>query len=167
MIYSVVKAGNPVLRKQSKAIGSVDKKVIQLINDLTETLIVQSDPEGVGLAAPQIGISLRVFVARIGGHILPFINPEIISSSNEGEESIEGCLSIHDYYGTVKRSLSVTIRAQNKHGKLFTRTYKGLYARIMQHETDHLNGVLYVDRVSEQKGTFYELIADTLHPVSL
>lgn len=167
MIREIVKIGNPVLRQTAKPVTKVDKSIQQLITDLSETLVVQKNPEGVGLAAPQIGIPLQVFVARIGNHIVPFINPIVISKNEEPLESIEGCLSITKYFGNVKRWSQVTVKTLNREGKQVIRTYKNFYARIIQHEMDHLKGQLYVDRVAEQKGKYYELKDNMLYEVEL
>lgn len=167
MIKEIVKVGNPILRQEAKPVAKVDKRIQQLITDLSDTLIVQKKPEGIGLAAPQIGIPLQVFVARIGKHIVPFINPVIISKNGETIDLIEGCLSISKYWGNVKRWSQITVKTLNKEGKTVVRTYKNLYARIVQHEVDHLRGNLFVDRVSEQKGKFYELKDDMLYETRL
>lgn len=172
-VLPVVNVKNPILRTHAKTIPNYDKRIQKLFVDLDNTLKAQKDPVGVGLAAPQIGKSLRGFLVKSGKTALPFINPEIISLSEdtndptkkrEDEYIMEGCLSLPHYYGPVKRAESVTIRYQkpvkeNDQWKLqaVEETHKGLAAQIIQHEVDHLNGVLFIDRLIEQKRKLYKL----------
>jgi len=169
MIRKIVQSGDPVLKKISKPVVKIDKKIKKLITDLKDTLKIQKDPEGVGLAAPQIGVNLRVFHIRYRGFERIVINPEIIKieknikkkesrkTSHWKNEILEGCLSLPNYYGPLKRAHSVTIRYLDEYGKETTETFKGFHAQIVLHEIDHLNGIMFVERLLEQEKKLYEL----------
>lgn len=164
MIQKIVQSGNPKLRLVSKKVIKFDKKIASLIRDLKDTLSVQKDPEGVGLAAPQIGVNLRVFVANYKGFEKVCVNPEIIKMSQKvaktksKNEILEGCLSLPHYYGPLKREQSVTVKYQDETGKELVEEFRGFNAQIILHEIDHLNGVLFVDRLLEQKKKLYKLL---------
>lgn len=138
---------DPVLRKQSRVIDQVDAKLQGLIEDMIETMY---DADGVGLAAPQVGILKRVVVIDIYDEtgVKVLVNPEIISEEGEQEE-VEGCLSLPGKAGVVKRPARVTVKALNEKGEAFTIEGTGLLARALCHEIDHLNGVLFTDKVTE------------------
>lgn len=153
---------DPILFKKSvvvdpKEIGSV--KIQEIISDMKKALHSQDD--GVAIAAPQIGVSLRIFIvagktlAMIAGdekkptEDMVCINPEIIKQSKKTEWMEEGCLSVRYLYGKVKRATKITIRAYNEKGVAFTRGGSGLLAQIFQHEIDHLDGILFVDKAEE------------------
>ena len=144
-IYSIVKVGDPVLREQAKEVKSITPNVIKLLENMADTLY---EAKGVGLAAPQIGISKRVVVIDTGEGLIELINPQIIKYSEETESCVEGCLSIPGIQGEVERYLKVAVRALNREGEEFEIEGEGLLARAFQHEIDHLHGVLYVDRAS-------------------
>ncbi len=174
MIKKVVQAGDPRLRKVSKPVNKIDKKILLLISDLKETLLAHKDPEGVGLAAPQIGKSLRVFVMRDGNEIKTVINPEIISVSKaktikakngNKDEVLEGCLSIPHYYGPLTRGKEITIKYLNEDGQKIIETFKGFPAQIVQHEIDHLEGFLFVDKLLEQTRPLYQIKGDEIEEV--
>ena len=171
MIKKVVQAGDPRLRKISKPIDKIDKKILLLIADLKETLLAHKNPEGVGLAAPQIGKNLRVFVMRDGEKLKTVINPEIISvtkvkvKKNDKNETLEGCLSIPHYYGPLRRGEEIKIKYLNEDGQKVVETFKDFPAQIVQHEIDHLNGFLFVDRLLEQKRPLYEIKGDEVEEV--
>jgi len=174
MIKKVVQAGDPRLRKVSKPVNKIDKKILLLISDLKETLLAHKDPEGVGLAAPQIGKSLRVFVMRDGNEIKTVINPKIISVSKaktikakkgNKDEVLEGCLSIPHYYGPLTRGKEITIKYLNEDGQKIIETFKGFPAQIVQHEIDHLEGFLFVDKLLEQKRPLYQIKGDEIEEV--
>ncbi len=133
-----------VLRQKAKQVKSVDSSLRKLIDDMLETM--HSAP-GVGLAAPQVGVSLRIVVISIPEEKdIVLINPEIVRRS--GERCIdEGCLSIPGYIGRVKRSVSVTVKARDLSGKEIRVKGKELLAQALEHEIDHLRGVLYIDRM--------------------
>ncbi|MDP4109943.1 MAG: peptide deformylase [Bacillota bacterium] len=143
-IREIIKKGDPVLTKISHEVTSFDKKLHMLLDDMRDTL--KSAP-GVGLAAPQIGILRRVVVLETtDGEFIELINPKIISSSGEAEE-IEGCLSIPNVWGIVKRPDHVVVRAQDRFGKEFEKQGEGYNARIYCHELEHLDGVLFTEKV--------------------
>jgi peptide deformylase len=172
MIKKILKADDPILRKKSKTIKKVDKKILSLIADLKETLIAKKEPEGVGLAAPQIGKNLKIFVIRVHDELKIFINPEIISISKEKNEKenkqvMEGCLSVPHFYGPLKRAKKIKVKYLTPEGKEKVETFENLPAQIIQHEIDHLNGVLFVDRLLEQKKPLYKLEANEWEKVDL
>ena len=152
MIYPIVKLGNPVLEKPAEKVTVFDEELRKLVDDMFESMYAA---HGVGLAAPQIGISRRIAVVDVTFQEdvkakLVLVNPEIIHTEGKHTQS-EGCLSIPDFRENVKRALKVTIRAQDVHGKFFERTGEELLARAFQHETDHLNGKLYISHISALK----------------
>ena len=143
MIRKIVKLGDEVLRKQSKPMQKFDLRLWLLLRDMAETMY---KAEGVGLAAPQVGILRRVVVIDIGEGLVELINPEIIAM--EGEQvGQEGCLSVPGRRGVVIRPNKVTVRAQDRNGKHFELTGEGFMARAICHELDHLDGVIYVDKM--------------------
>jgi peptide deformylase len=144
MILDVVKLGEDVLRQKAQPIAEVNDEIRQLAEDMFETMI---EADGVGLAAPQVGKSLRMFVVIADDDVRRvFINPQIIKTSQETGEYDEGCLSIPQVYETIVRPVAVTVQALNEKGRPFTLDADGLLARIIQHEYDHLDGILYIDR---------------------
>ena len=168
MINKIVPAKDPILRIKSKSINKFDKKIKILARDMEETLIAQKDPEGIGLAAPQIGVHLRIF-AMVDKKIIKIIaNPEILDISSASKKStkkkkpgiLEGCLSIPYYYGPVKRAERIKISYQNIEGKPQVEEFKGLAAQIVQHEIDHLDGKLFVDHLLAQKKPLYKITSD-------
>lgn len=166
MIKKIVPSTDKNLRKKSKPVKKVDRKIKNIAKDLIDTLKVQKDPEGVGLAAPQIGKNIRMFaMVDDGKGIKIVINPKIISVDKKykpksKEKSLEGCLSIPYYYGPLKRPQKVTIEYQNLKGQKKQETFKGFSAQIVQHEIDHLNGVLFVDHLIENNQSLFKLNDD-------
>ena len=148
------------LRQVSKEVKSFDKNLQKLIEDLTETLEAQTDPPGLGLSAPQIGILKRVFVGRIRSKIKGFVNPKILKFSRQEVTILEGCLSVPELYGQVARPEELDLESQDVRGRKSARHYKGLPARIIQHEVDHLNGVLFIDHVHTQNGKMFKVEKD-------
>ena len=140
---------DPVLRQKAKRVKNIDGSLQQLIDDMIETMRTTS---GVGLAAPQVGISLRLAVIEIpppdsaGPFVL--INPEMVSCSGERDVE-EGCLSLPGFRGTIQRSVSVVVKARDRHGNEYKIKSDGLLAEALEHEIDHLNGVLYIDHMRE------------------
>ena len=136
--------GDLVLRQKAKRVPTVDGSIRRLIDDMVATMQQQG---GVGLAAPQIGVSLRVVVIQLPDEE-PFalVNPEIVKRSGE-REVVEGCLSVPGYAGDIKRSVSVTVKGWDRRGKSVRIKATGLQAQALEHELDHLNGVLFVDHV--------------------
>ncbi|MBR6526285.1 MAG: peptide deformylase [Clostridia bacterium] len=143
MVRKIVKLGDEVLRKQSKPMQKFDLRLWLLLRDMAETMY---KAEGVGLAAPQVGILRRVVVIDIGEGLVELINPEIIAMEGE-QEGQEGCLSVPGRRGVVIRPNKVTVRAQDRNGKFFELTGEGFMARAICHELDHLDGVIYVDKM--------------------
>lgn len=160
----IITVPHPTLRQVAKPIVTVDTKLIKTVKDLIQTLEAKKNPSGVGLAAPQIDVGLRMFVTKVGpdgdernAHIPTslFINPVIVKHShtevlgpNSKEQTLEGCLSIPNLYGPVPRYDWVTIEYQILESeKLVSRqeTYEGFHARVIQHEYDHLDGILFTD----------------------
>ena len=137
-------AGDPILRQKAHAVNKIDVSIQRLIDDMIDTLRAS---RGVGLAAPQIGRSLRISVIEIPDteDILTLINPQIVKRS--GERIVEeGCLSIPGYVAEITRSQSVTVKALNRHGRpLRVRAKEDMLAHALEHEMDHLNGILYID----------------------
>lgn len=165
----IVKVPNDVLTTPASVVIHFDKTLARLISDLKETLVTTKNPRGVGLAAPQIGVPLRVFVTRPHEKdpIRVFINPVITQISEgttegvpERENKLEGCLSIPTIWGRVKRATSLTLRYQDEVGKVHEERLKGFLATIVQHETDHLDGTLFTHRVLTQKGKLYQTEKD-------
>ena len=140
--------GDPVLRKKARAVEMVDNKVKILVDDMVETMY---DADGVGLAAPQIGILKRIIVVDIYDEtgVKVLINPEIIESKGEQIE-IEGCLSVPGESGTVKRPAFVKVKGLNREGVEVIYEADDLLARAFCHEIDHLNGVLFIDKVIDE-----------------
>lgn len=143
-VLPIRRFGDPVLRQKAKRIAKVDKSIRRLVDDMIDTM---HDAPGVGLAAPQIGVSLRLLVIEaVEGEVQVLVNPEIVKT--RGERIVdEGCLSLPGYIGEVKRHVDVTVKAQNLDGKEIRLRANELLAQALEHEIDHLNGVLFVDRL--------------------
>ena len=135
---------DPVLRLKAKRVTKIDASIQKLVDDMVDTM--RAAP-GVGLAAPQIGVSLRVAVIEIPGeNVIALINPEVIK--RQGERVLEeACLSVPGYQGEIKRSVTVRVKAQDRQGKEFRIKGEELLAQALEHETDHLNGTLYIDHI--------------------
>lgn len=140
---NIRKENDPILKKKSRTVNAFDKRLAVLIDDMIETMKYN---EGVGLAAPQVGILKRVIVIDVGDGVIELVNPEIISEEGEQEEA-EGCLSFPGKYGITKRPMEVIVKAQNREGKWHIYKGKELKARCFCHEIDHLNGILFLDRI--------------------
>lgn len=144
---------NPILRKVSPKVKKVDKALLKLIDQMYDTLI---DEEGLGIAAPQVGVNLHMALARFNydtDHevIMTMINPEILALSEETVENEEGCLSLPGEFHPTTRAKEVDVTFTDEKGKKYTLHMKGLNARIVQHEVDHLNGILYVDHLTPEQ----------------
>ncbi|AJQ27427.1 Peptide deformylase [Pelosinus fermentans JBW45] len=136
------KAGDKVLKEIAEPVARVDRKIRKLIDDMAQTMY---NADGVGLAAPQVGVSLRVIVLDVDDELIELINPIIIKS--EGcELGNEGCLSVPGVFGEVERFSEVTVTGLNRFGKNITITGTGLLARALQHEIDHLDGILFIEK---------------------
>jgi len=137
---------DPVLRKKARKVTSIDDSVQRLIDNMIETLHKSS---GVGLAANQVGALLRIVVIHIPDEeLLVLINPEIVETKGE-RTVVEGCLSIPGYQAEISRAEVVKVKAKGRHGRIIRRKATDLLAQAIQHEVDHLNGVLYIDYLSD------------------
>jgi peptide deformylase len=157
-IREIVTTPEPVLRQRARKVRGVTKEIQNLMDDMVETM---REAPGVGLAAPQVGISQRVIVVEFAeqsddpeappkpAKLYTVANPEIIRHSTDTEIANEGCLSIPGYIGEVERFSIVTVKGLNRNGEPFRLKAKGWLARIFQHEIDHLDGVLYIDRATQ------------------
>lgn len=143
-VRSICVVPDPVLRQKAKKVRNIDSSVQRLIDDMIETMRAVS---GLGLAAPQVGVPLRVAVVEIpGSEVIVLINPEIVKK--EGERIIEeACLSIPGYKGEVRRSVQVKVKARDRHGREIRLKGEELLAQALEHEIDHLDGILYIDRL--------------------
>jgi peptide deformylase len=136
--------GDLVLRQKARRVTAIDSSIQRLIDDMVETM---QQASGVGLAAPQIGVPLRVVVIQLPDEEpVALVNPEIVKRSGE-REVVEGCLSVPGYAGDIKRSLSVTVKGRDRQGKPVRIKASGLMAQALEHELDHLNGVLFIDHI--------------------
>ncbi len=143
-LRSIVTSEDPILYKVCRSVLNFDEKLALLLDDMAETL---AKAEGAGLAAPQVGILRRVCIIDVGDGVIELVNPVIIEQEGE-QEGYEGCLSFPGKYGTVKRPMKVTVRAQDRNGNTFTVTGEELKARAFCHEIDHLNGVVFTNHVT-------------------
>lgn len=141
--------GDDCLRKVCRPVEEITPRLLTLLDDMTETMRAA---DGVGLAAPQVGILRRIVVIEVEeGDVIELINPEIIATAGE-QVGPEGCLSVPNRRGTVKRPKHVTVRAMNRKGELFEMSGSDLLARAFCHELDHLDGKLYIDRATNMEG---------------
>lgn len=154
----VIKAPNPALKIQTKPVKKISGSLLATLKDMIKLTQSFKEPEGVGLAAPQVGLTERFFVARkgYGKEFVAIINPRILSFSKRTKPYFEGCLSIPTIWGQVKRHINIKVSYQDIKGQNIIKTLKGIPAWIFQHEVDHLNGVLFTERVLQQKGKFYK-----------
>ena len=172
-MLEIVKAPNPVLSGVAKPISKIDQQTRAFIAEMKKALLATRDPEGVGLAAPQVGKPLQIFIIKPTktATIRVFINPVITQNKSEQNaeqisvvprkvrsrsEKLEGCLSLPHIWGIVNRTPTVTLSYMDEQGKKHTTEFKGFVATIIQHETDHLNGILFPRRVLEQKEKLYK-----------
>ncbi|HSA84023.1 MAG TPA: peptide deformylase [Patescibacteria group bacterium] len=175
-MLKIVQAPEEVLSTKAKIVKEIDKQIKLLLKDMEESLAAAKDPEGVGLAAPQVGKSLQIFLIKQSpkSPLLTFINPKIEGffeheHENEQTESakkhkksrrekgvqLEGCLSLKDVWGVVTRNHGVELSYMDEHGKHHREKFHGFLATIIQHEFDHLQGILFPKRVLEQKNKLY------------
>lgn len=146
MVYEIRTFGDEVLREDAIKVEKIDAEVIKLIDDMVDTM---KNAGGVGLAAPQVGSNKRIFVIDVeDGIVRKVINPEFLEFSDEIVEHEEGCLSIPGVYKKVKRPARVKIKYQNEKGEEVIEEAEGLLSRAFQHENDHLNSILFVDKIS-------------------
>lgn len=142
----VIGKDQPILRSPTKPVAKVTKEIVKLLRDMRDTV---EHAEGAGIAAPQVGRSERVCLALIAGRMLQLINPKITARSTEKESAEEGCLSLPGIAVSVPRHLSITVSYLDGKGKAQERKLRGFDARVVQHEVDHLEGVLIVDYQKE------------------
>jgi len=180
----IVQAPDQVLSLKATFVEKIDKTVKKLLSDMEETLVAQTDPEGVGLAAPQIGKSLQIFIVKQepDSPLRVFINPVIEKTFEKPDDKqpevkqskstakakkksktdkgvqLEGCLSLKDVWGVVKRPYGVILSYMDEEGVQHKKTFEGFLATIIQHEVDHLHGVLFPKRVLEQKNPLYHSV---------
>lgn len=150
MILDVTKGqDNPILRKVSPKQDKITKKTLKLLKDMEETMIATN---GVGIAAPQVGVNVRMAHITINKNkTFPIINPVILDHSEETNTDTEGCLSLPGVWGPVERANKVTLRFTNTSGKEVVMKFTDFEARIVQHEVDHLNGILFIDHVPPEE----------------
>jgi len=168
MILDVVQAPAEVLADKAQPIEKIDADILQLIEDMKETLVAQTDPEGIGLAAPQVGRSLQLFIVKYDDEspfdvylnpkleLIPDKEKKLKKGEKEEREKLEGCLSLKIIWGVVKRNHKVHLEWMDVEGKEHKATFSNFYATILQHEYDHLQGILFPRRVLEQKGQLYK-----------
>lgn len=143
---------NPILRKKAAPVTQITKKTLKLIKDMHETMIAAN---GVGLAAPQVGINERIVLITLDNKkVLPLINPEILEFSEDKEWGEEGCLSLPNQWGHVERPTAVILRFTDLKGQTLTLKFTDFEAREIQHELDHLNGILFTDYLEDHQITF-------------
>ena len=141
-LRKILTEGNPTLNKVCRPVTVFDDRIATLIDDMKETVI---HANGVGLAAPQVGVLRRVVVVDLGDEIVELVNPRILEQEGE-QDGLEGCLSVPDRFGLVKRPERVKVEAQDRHGDWFEYEGEGLIARCFCHELEHLDGHLYTER---------------------
>ena len=151
----VIKLGDPILRKIAKPVTRINRDIQNLVKRMEK---IMRDSDGLGLAAPQIGESIRLFVYDSGEGFRVIINPQIVSLKGEQSKPNEGCLSIPGLQGVVKRAKEVRVRGFDERNKPINRRATELEARVIQHELDHLDGVLFFDRV--EQGTLEWVIGE-------
>ena len=143
---------DPVLRQKAKRVTKIDASIQKLIDDMIDTL--RAEPNRAGLAAPQVGVLLRIAVIELPEEeLITLINPEIIKK--EGERVVqEGCLSVPGYFGEIKRAVTVKVKAKDRYGKEFRLKAQGLLAQALEQEIEHLDGVLYIDHLESSEKLF-------------
>ncbi|MCL4398108.1 peptide deformylase [Patescibacteria group bacterium] len=158
-------APNEILRQATKPVNPAMAGLAKIIEEMKHVLVSQKDPEGVGLAANQVGLPYRLFLARFdtkkSSPVYTFINPEIVDHSEQFQPEdkkapLEGCLSVPKYYGVVKRYQWLVVKYQNEKFEMKNEKFSGFPATVIQHEMDHLNGKIFVERILEQNGRLYK-----------
>ena len=145
-ILNIVKEGDPILRGKCREVTEITPRITRLLDDMADTL---HKADGCGLAAPQVGVKRRICIVEVEeGDIIEMINPVIIEESGYQNE-LEGCLSIPGKWGYTDRPMNVTVKALDRNGKEFTVSGDDLKARALCHEIDHLDGILFTDKVTE------------------
>ena len=152
----VVKAPDIRLKVKCKSVKKVNNTLLKTLAEMVKLTKTFKDPEGVGLAATQVGLSESFFVAKNKEEFIKVINPKLISSSKKTKNYFEGCLSVPGMWGEVNRHLGIKVSFMDETGKQITKSLTGVMAWIFQHEIDHLNGMIFSERVLQQKGKFYK-----------
>ncbi len=171
-MLKIVTAPNPILSEIAKPISKVNTAITVVVEEMKKTLAATTDPKGVGLAAPQVGKSLRIFIAKPTdkSRVLVFVNPKILQksskldyvkrpkkdSSKKASKKLEGCLSLPNIWGPVLRASSLTLSYLDEKGQHHEQKFSNFLATVVQNEMDHLEGVLFPKRVLEQKGILYK-----------
>lgn len=169
----LVKAPDARLRIKTKPVKKINPSLLKTLADMVKLTKTFKNPEGVGLASTQVGLEESFFVAKNIKKFMMVFNPKILSSSKKTKSYFEGCLSIPTIWGEVNRHTSIKVSYLDEKGQTVTRALSGVLAWIFQHEIDHLNGILFADRVLQQKGKFYKFTgqdqtgSDTFEEVSL
>lgn len=140
-VYQIVRIGEEILREKAVEVSKITPNIHKLLDNMTETMY---KAKGVGLAAPQVGVPKRVVVIDAGDGLLELVNPVIIKKTGEAVDQ-EACLSVPNTYGDVKRATRLMLNALDRDGEEFQLEAEGFLARVIQHETDHLDGILFVD----------------------
>lgn len=179
-VLTVVEVPDERLRRKSKTVPNYDKRVKKLVADMHQTLVAQKDPEGVGLAAVQVGKNVRLFVVNNGGKKLTVINPKVVKKiplkdlpkKMPKNLPLEGCLSIPNHYSPLIRGGKITIKyqapdSQNKKLVEKTETFSGFMAQIIAHEIDHLNGKLFIDHALSQAAPLYRVDGEEWEEVDI
>jgi peptide deformylase len=156
VIRALLTAEEPILRERARKVTKFDASLHRLVDNMVETM---RDAPGIGLAANQVGVPLQVAVIELEEKVTELINPQLVRVSGEIVDW-EGCLSIPGFVAEVKRHARVTVKAKNRHGKEFRVKAEELFARALQHEIDHLNGILYIDYLESLE----ELVRVSDHP---
>lgn len=163
----ILRAPNKFLNTKSTDIKNIDRNIKKIVSEMVSCLDFQKDPQGVGLAAPQVGLNIRLFISKptsTSKHQV-FINPKILRSFDKkilnpkrkgGKRKLEGCLSIPRIWAPIKRKYGIQVEYMDLKGKIYTKKYIGYQAIIIQHEIDHLEGILFTQRALEQKAQLFE-----------
>lgn len=177
MVLPIVKIPNKVLTTPTKPVKQVDAKIKKLIVDMEETLVVQTDPEGVGLAATQVGVGISLFImkpskkAKVKVFINPVIKEVIVETQKKAEKkdksSLEGCLSIDRIWSPIRRPQRILVSYVNENGTIKEEWFEGFDAVIVQHEVDHLQGILFTQRAIEQNKRIFKEIDGELEEIQL
>ncbi len=144
-MYRIRLYGDPILRKKASEVEVFDENLNEILDEMVETMYLG---DGVGLAAPQVGLYLRMFVMDVGEGPKKVVNPRIVEVSDEKEIAEEGCLSLPEIFEDVERHVWIEVEYQNERGEKVRERLEGYEARVFQHEYDHLDGVLFIDRIS-------------------
>lgn len=152
----VLTAPNPILRTKTKPVKKITSELIKTAQEMIKLTESFKDPEGAGLSSNQIGRTDSFFVVKMGKAFTICINPKVLSASKAQKVFFEGCFSIPDYYADIKRPATVKVIYQNEAGENITRTLTGFSAVTFQHELDHLNGILFIDKALQQKARIFK-----------